>query len=49
MLFYFFDVDKCEIEEFWFLWDLFKNYDKEVRLVYNISDVVNVEFSLVLI
>ena len=40
---------KRETEEFRLLRDLFKDYDKEVRPVYNTSDVVNVNFSLSLI
>ena len=40
---------KRETEEFRLLRNLFKDYDKEVRPVYNTSDVVNVNFSLSLI
>ena len=40
---------KSETEEFRLLRNLFKHYDKEVRPVYNTSDVVNVNFSLSLI
>lgn len=40
---------KSETEEFRLLRNLFKDYDKEVRPVYNTSDVVNVNFSLSLI
>lgn len=40
---------KRETEEFRLLRDLFKDYDKEVRPVYNTTDVVNVNFSLSLI
>lgn len=42
-------ADKRETEEFRLLRDLFKDYDKEVRPVYNTSEAVNVEFSLSLI
>lgn len=42
-------TDKRETEEFRLLRDLFKDYDKEVRPVYNTSEAVNVEFSLSLI
>lgn len=40
---------KRETEEFRLLRDLFNDYDKEVRPVYNTTDVVNVEFSMSLI
>ena len=42
-------ADRRETEEFRLLRDLFKDYDKEVRPVYNTSEAVNVEFSLSLI
>ena len=42
-------TDNRETDEFRLLRDLFNHYDKEARPVYNVSDVVNVEFSLSLI
>ena len=49
LFFFVLSTVKSETEEFRLLRNLFKDYDKEVRPVYNTSDVVNVNFSLSII